>query len=307
MAASWWSIDWRAHQRWARVSDRWANVVEIGPSGGRPVLFVHGLGGSWRNWLENLPAVADAGYRAVAVDLPGFGHSEMPREKISIAGYGRWVDALCADLSISAATVVGNSMGGFIGAELAIQAPARVERLVLVSAAGISAADTRLDSVLHALHRVEAMSTYLSGLVLARAAALSRRARLRRAAMGLVVRHPEQLSAPLAYEQITGTGTPGFLDALDALSDYPIRHRLAEIACPTLIVWGRQDHLVPVRDADVFAQLIPDSRKVVWDDTGHVAMLERPERFNELLLDFLAEPPGEEVDETSAAAGSPGE
>jgi pimeloyl-ACP methyl ester carboxylesterase len=304
---AWSSIDWQQNQRWVRVQDRWADVVELGPADGDPVLFLHGLGGSWRNWLENLPTVAEAGYRAVAVDLPGFGYSEMPAEKISIPGYGRWVDALCAELGISAAAVVGNSMGGFIGAELAIQAPARVERLVLVSAAGISAANQRMDSVLHALYRAETLSTYLSGLVLARAAALSRRTRLRRAAMGLVVRHPERLSAPFAYEQITGMGSPGFLGGLDALTDYPIRHRLPEIACPTLIVWGREDHLVPVRDADVFEELIPDSRKVVWDDTGHVAMFERPERFNELLLDFLAEQPGEEVDETSPAAASPGQ
>ncbi|MCW3006720.1 MAG: alpha/beta hydrolase fold protein, partial [Solirubrobacterales bacterium] len=75
-----------------------------------------------------------------------------------------------------------------------------------------------------------------------------------------------------------------------------------EIGCPTLLVWGRDDRIVPVRDADVFEELIPDARKVIWDDTGHVAMLEQPARFNELLEDFLAEPPGEDVDETSAAA-----
>ena len=80
--SAWLDIDWRSHQRWVRVEDRWANVIEIGS--GPPVVFVHGLGGSWQNWLENLPAAAEAGYRAIAVDLPGFGASEMPAEKISI-------------------------------------------------------------------------------------------------------------------------------------------------------------------------------------------------------------------------------
>jgi pimeloyl-ACP methyl ester carboxylesterase len=106
----------------------------------------------------------------------------------------------------------------------------------------------------------------------------------------------------LTAEQMKGAGKPGFLPALDALTSYPIRDRLPEIACPTLVVWGRDDRLVPVRDADTFEQLIPDARKVVFADTGHVAMMERPARFNRLLLDFLAEPPGEEVDETSEAA-----
>ena len=65
--------------------------------------------------------------------------------------------------------------------------------------------------------------------------------------------------------------------------------RLEEIACPTLIVWGDRDRLISVRDADVFEQLIPRSRKVIFEDTGHMAMLERPAAFNALLEGFLGE------------------
>ena len=64
------------------------------------------------------------------------------------------------------------------------------------------------------------------------------------------------------------------------------------IDCPVRIVWGTEDRLVPLRDADVFAELIPNARKVVYEDTGHVPMLERPERFNEDLRRFLDEPAG---------------
>jgi pimeloyl-ACP methyl ester carboxylesterase len=101
-----------------------------------------------------------------------------------------------------------------------------------------------------------------------------------------------------------GSGKPGFIPALDALTDYPIRNRLGEIACPTLIVWGAEDKLVPARDADEFARLIPNSRKVVWADTGHVAMLERPEAFNSLVQAFLAEEPGERVGASDAAGAA---
>src|SRR3954453_1370617 len=119
---SWMDVDWREHQRWVRFSDRWANVVELGS--GPPVVFVHGLGGAWQNWLENLVQTADAGYRAIAVDLPGFGHSEMLEETISISGYGRWVDALLTELGLDGPIcLVGNSMGGFIGCEVAIRFP----------------------------------------------------------------------------------------------------------------------------------------------------------------------------------------
>jgi pimeloyl-ACP methyl ester carboxylesterase len=100
-------------------------------------------------------------------------------------------------------------------------------------------------------------------------------------------------------EQIRGSGKPGFVPALDALTSYPIRDRLPEIACPTLIVWGTEDKLVPASDADEFARLIPNARKVVWRQTGHMAMLERPAAFNRLLAGFLAEEPGERVGEAA--------
>jgi pimeloyl-ACP methyl ester carboxylesterase len=124
-------IDWREHQRFMRVDDRWVNVIELpaarsAPRARRlPMVFVHGLSGTWRNWLENLPHFAAAGHRVIAFDLPGFGASELPRETISISGYGRFVDTLLEQLGVGAAIVLGNSMGGFVGAELAIRTAAR--------------------------------------------------------------------------------------------------------------------------------------------------------------------------------------
>ena len=103
------------------------------------------------------------------------------------------------------------------------------------------------------------------------------------------MRHPSRLPAALAAEQLRGAGKPGFMQALQAVLDYDIRERLPEIACPTLIVWGDGDRLINVGDADVFAELIPDSRKVIFENTGHMAMIERPAAFNALLKEFLGE------------------
>jgi pimeloyl-ACP methyl ester carboxylesterase len=122
--------------------------------------------------------------------------------------------------------------------------------------------------------------------------------------MRLVVHDADRLPAPLIAEQVRGAGNTGFVDALDALTDYPIRDRLGEIGCPVLIVWGAKDMLVPARDADEFARLIPNARKVVWQDTGHVAMLERPAAFNRLVEAFLAEEPGERVGASDAAGAT---
>jgi pimeloyl-ACP methyl ester carboxylesterase len=293
----WLDVDWRSHQRWLEIGGRRVNVIELGS--GPPVVFVHGLSGSWQNWLEQLPVFA-RDHRVVAFDLPGFGASEMPDWQISISGYGRWLDALYDALGIDVAALVGNSMGGFISAELAIAYPARVERLVLVSAAGLTVEHQRHDRTLTVLRTVDRRLAAYAGWLGTRSDTLARRPRARRMIFGLVAHRPDLLPAPLVAEQIRGSGKPGFVPALDALTSYPIRDRLPEIACPTLIVWGTKDWLVPVSDADEFARLIPNARKVVWPETGHMAMLERPAAFNRLLAAFLAEEPGERVGERAA-------
>src|SRR5438105_10998499 len=131
----WLDVDWHQHQRWVQLSGGPVNVIELGE--GPPLVFVHGHSGRWANWLEQLPSFART-HRVVAMDLPGFGSSPMPREPISIENYGRFLDELMDRLDIAAAPVVGNSMGGFAAGELAIKFPPRVERLVLVSAAGLA-------------------------------------------------------------------------------------------------------------------------------------------------------------------------
>jgi pimeloyl-ACP methyl ester carboxylesterase len=271
------------------VLGRRMNVLDTGPPAGGdddapPILFVHGLGGLWQNWLLNIPAFMGA-HRVVAPDLPGFGRSEMPAGRISIQGYARVLDELCSLLGLEDPVVVGNSMGGFIGAELALAFPTRVSRLVLVSAAGISAENLWREPVM-AVGRLMAVGVARTGVT---SLPVVKRKRLRRAALQLVVRYPERLSGPLASELVIGAGKPGFVGGLDAVLGYSFRERLPEIEVPTLIVWGRNDVLVPVDDAFEFERLIGDNaHAVVFEDTGHLAMLERPTRFNRLMAEFLA-------------------
>lgn len=283
--SAWLDVDWREHLRWAQLDGATVNYVDAGE--GDPLVFIHGLSGCWQNWLENIPHFA-ASRRVIALDLPGFGASPMPREKITIHGYAAVVDALLDSLGLERAAVVGNSMGGFVGAELAIEFATRVDRLVLVSAAGLTTAEMHNDHALAALRRVENVLAYGAAWFGTRSDRLSRRPGLRKAMMLMVAAHPERLPAPLAAEQLRGSGKPGFMDTLEALGTYPLRDRLERIEAPTLIVWGDKDRLVPLRDADRFLEAIGDNAsKVVYEDTGHVAMLERPARFNADVERFL--------------------
>jgi pimeloyl-ACP methyl ester carboxylesterase len=280
---AWMDIDWPALSRDIEVDGRRVHVVDTGGDG-PPLLWLHGLGGVWQNWLLNIPAFMGT-HRCVALDLPGFGESEMPRGEISFPDFARTADAVCDQLGIECPVVIGNSMGGFVGSDLALSFPTRVDKLVLVSAAGLSTEYVRREPVLATARAWAAVMTRLG----AQADSMLRRPRGRRLALQAVVRYPEKLSVPLATELAQGAGSPGFNAAFRALLNYSFRDRLEKIEVPVLIVWGRNDMLVPVEDAEEFEHLIGENaHAVIFEDTGHLAMLERPNRFNELLRGFLA-------------------
>jgi pimeloyl-ACP methyl ester carboxylesterase len=280
---SWMDVDWASLSRDIEVDGRRVHVIDSGGDG-PPLLWLHGLGGVWQNWLLNIAALMPT-HRCVTFDLPGFGESEMPRGELSIPGFARTADAVCQQLGIDCPVVIGNSMGGFVGADLALSFPTRVQKLVLVSAAGLSTEYVKAQPVLATARAWAALMTRLS----AQADPLLRRPRGRRLALQAVVRYPEKLSVPLASELARGAGAPGFNDAFRALLEYSFRDRLEKIEMPVLIVWGRNDMLVPVEDAENFEHLIGENaHAVIFEDTGHLAMLERPNRFNELLRGFIA-------------------
>ena len=282
----WSTIDWREHRRTVELDGVSVNYVDIGSGDAPPVVFVHGISGNWQNWLENIPRVARE-RRVVALDLPGFGQSADFAGEITMSRHGRIVDALCEHLGLGEVVLVGNSMGGFIAAEAAVQFPRRVERLVLVSAAGITTNELRREPVM-AWGRAIAMGGAGSAAQV-RMAIL--RPRLRHLIFSLIVRHPSRVPADILFEMSAGAGRKAFMPTLRAILDYDFRERLAEIRSPTLIVWGAKDAIVPRRDAYEYERAIPGSQEVVMmEDTGHVPMIERPRRFNAKLLEFIAGP-----------------
>jgi len=280
----WMKIDWRQHLRQVDLPGAEAiNYVEIGE--GEPIIFVHGIAGCWRNWLENLPYFAAHGYRAIAIDLPGFGDSPMPSWEITMSDYGRVIHDFCERLGIDrVAALVGNSMGGFVGTEAVIEEPERFDRLVLISAAGISFAEWEGKSFDAGRRIFGAAIPFMSG----DRRAFWTRPRGRKIAFGRLFRNPNKLRPELLAEQVRpGLQAPGFSDALAAIWGYDTRARLREIEIPTMVVWGLNDQIVPVEAALGYHRLIPNSRLEMFERTGHLPMLERPKRFNPLLEGFI--------------------
>ncbi len=207
---------------------------------GPPLVFIHGLGGSWQNWLANLPVFART-HRCIAPDLPGFGESDLVEGEVSITRYAELVEELLTELGIDRCAVVGNSMGGFIAAEMALKYPVAVDRLVLVSAAVLWQEYRRAKPLVTFANATEGVL----GRALADAAPLAAgRPRLRQSALRFGgIRAPHKLSRELQRELVlTARRTPGFLPALKALASYPLRDELGRVDVPTLIVWGDADH-----------------------------------------------------------------
>jgi pimeloyl-ACP methyl ester carboxylesterase len=279
----WLGIDWRPHLHRLQLPGATVNYAEIGE--GDPVVFVHGISGSWQNWLENLPHFAARGRRAIALDLPGFGASPMPSWTIDMYAYGRLLHDFCEKLGVErGATLVGNSMGGLVAGEAVLSAPERFDRLVLVSAAGLI--NTWLPH-----HRGRATSHAWGAFgpgfgKLAREVVTRRRARY--LMFRFFMRHPGRLRKELLWEQMaSGLPALGFADALDAVIEYDARDRLEEIEIPVMIVWGTDDWVIPSVAAHSYNRRIPHSRLAIFERTGHVPQMERPGRFNRLLDEFL--------------------
>ena len=283
------------------------NYVDYGESRGdaRPVVLVHGLAACWQCWLEQIPRLAAEGRRVIALDLPGFGASEMPRDDISIAGYGRTVESLIDHLDLGQVVVVGHSMGGFTAAEFAIQYPERVERLVLEAAAGISTNNLEREPLLAgarlvaAVHGTRGDQEPLSGSRGRGCGTLPCRWRSATRAG----------SPPTSRTSCSGTRAA-------RASSRRSRRSLATTSATgcrrssARRCWsgGARTCSCPRSDADEYERVIPNSRKVVFEDTGHSPMMERPQTFNDLLVDFLGEeaaerPSERELEDAKRAGG----
>ena len=296
----WLRIDWREHLRTVELETAaypeatggrtTINYVDVGPTeareseAGTPILFVHGLGGCWQNWLENIPHLARR-HRVVALDLPGFGRSPLPTWSLAIESQGRVVLDFARQLGLERGAVVGNSMGGFVAAEAVIQSAEAFERLVLVSAAGISHAQMRTGPALTAAR----MTAVASPAFVRLEDQVLRRPRLRFHVFGGIFHNPLKLRTELLYEFATGAGTEGFLPAVRGMVGYDFLERLGTVETPTLIIWGRNDRIVPPADSAGYGDRLRSSRTVIYDRCGHCAMAERPVRFNRELGEFLAD------------------
>lgn len=241
--------------------------IESGPADGEPLVLLHGFSGSKDNWLFYAPLMSGR-YRVLCPDLPGFGAST--RDIDNDHGIAAQVERLAAFLDaagIARCHLGGNSLGGYVALAFALEYPERLLSLSLFNNAGVNGLE---QSGLQ-----QHMASGVNPLQLRSRRDLDR-------ILGLVIHRPPYIPLLVKYLVLAEHRRWGtLLDRIfgqiiaDAI-ERPLDDRLGEIDVPTIIFWGKQDQLLHVSAAAFQNQRIAGSELVVFDDVGHVPMIERP-------------------------------
>jgi pimeloyl-ACP methyl ester carboxylesterase len=257
------------------------NVIELGE--GPAMVLLHGLGGSWQNWLETIPHFARR-FRVIVPDLPGFGASPMPPPATppGVASLTRLVAEFLREIGVEHPHAAGNSLGGWISLELAKQG-------LVSSATALSPAGFHNDRELIFQRTSLALTRRGCRLIAPRAEVLMK-PRLARALMsGQYFAKPGRISAEDSAANIRAVANaPWFDETRRAINSADRFTGGEQIAVPVTIAWGEHDRLLLPRQSSRAQRAIPSSRTVTLRGCGHVPMSDDPEQVARVLLEGSA-------------------
>lgn len=276
-----------------KAADVEVYVQVAGPAEGKAVLLVHGFGAWSGTWRDTILALAAAGYRVIAVDLPPFGFSERPPARTyATAEQARRILGVLDALQVREAVFVGHSFGGRPTMEAAFIAPQRVRALVLVCAAlGLDSPAAEAGGLAQAALAVRPLRNVLL-------AATGMNPLLSRRLLGSFVADPAKLTDERIAIYRLPTSQQGSTDALGdwVMANFisPAPSLAADAAAyggvrvPALVLWGDRDTVTPLPQGENLAKRIPGSKLVVLKGIGHIPQIEDTAAFNAELLAFLA-------------------
>lgn len=246
--------------------------LEAGDQAKPTVILLHGLGANAEAWQLNIAPLAQ-NYHVIAPDQIGFGKSDKPLLKYRVGTYVDFLDKLMAELKIEKASLVGNSMGGWVAGLMAIKYPNRVTKIVLADAAGILPKTVDLDQIyqLNNSTRDEI------------------RANLKLLFAAPALRDNEALVDRFFTQRVTagdGYTINALIESIKRREDF-LDARLGEIKQPTLVIWGKQDGLLPLADGEKYNKGIAGSEFTVFENCGHAPQFEKAVDFNKRVLEFL--------------------
>ena len=244
--------------------------IEEGTSG-ENLLLIHGLGASAERWEHVIPQFAK-NYRVLVPDLIGFGLSDKPLVDYTTDYLSDFIRKFLKKLNIDSVIIIGSSLGGQIGAEFTYQNNSMVKKLVLISPSGIMKHSTpALDAyVMAALYPSDSSASNAFQI-------MSGSKNIDKKTIKGFVRRMKLPNAKMA-----------FMSTLLGLKDAEIiSEKLVSIKSPTLIIWGENDPIIPIKYAQSFVSEIDDCRFVKMENCGHTPYVESPDKFYKIVSDFL--------------------
>jgi len=257
--------------QYTKVGGISVRYVDVGTSQ-NVALLLHGLGGSIESWINNIKEMSQS-LRVVAVDLPGFGMSDKPKISYTIKFYEEFAIQFLERLQISRASIVGSSLGGHVAAEVAINNSDVVNRLVLVSPPGALPSSFKGTPALKKYVKVIDAKTI---------------EQVKQALFAIDNKPVDDNYAQLVHQKMSMPGAKdAFISALRGSAQAPrLTSRLNRIKAPTMLLWGKEDAMIPVKFAEPFMKM-KNCRIVLIENCGHRPHAERPELFNRMVTDFL--------------------
>ncbi len=241
---------------------------------GQPLVLIHGLGSSTRDWEYQVPTFAD-NYQVITVDLRGHGQSDKPGGPYTMSLFASDLAGLLAGIGVAAAHVVGISLGGAVAFQFALDYPALVKTLTIVNSA--PSLGGTLEQARQEIERRVGIVQQLGMRAMGQALSPN------------LFPKPEQAALRETFIERWAENDPqAYIEATRSMLGWDVTGQLNSIACPTLVIAADRDY-TPVAVKEAYVALMPDARLVVIPDAHHAMPLEQPEKFNAALLDFLAQ------------------
>ena len=251
---------------------------------GPPLVLVHGLTSSKVAWRENILPLAEH-HHVYAVDLPGHGDSDKSGVNYDSTSIVELMREFILGLGHQQVALAGISLGGGVSLLTALEYPEMVSKLVLCGSGALG----REIAMVIRLAALPVVGEFLIGGPLDNTRAMARKCFFdkRLASDELVEELRRTNSLPGAYEA-TMTIIRKYISVWGVRPRYVVTDRLRSLDIPTMLFWGANDEIIPVKHAHRAAQMIPDAELHVFEDCGHWPQMERTEEFNRLLLEFLS-------------------
>ena len=261
------------------------NVRYVDAGEGPVVLLLHGLADSLISWYCNIDFLADAGYRVIALDLPGFGKSDKPSHlEYDPGSAADFVYDFCQELGIEKLSLVGNSAGGLIAGLFALEHPTVVEKLVLVDSAGLG---RKVSWLLRAIS-VPILGDMVYRPKLNSMIGLSKRLFYQPPAiLEELLPEMDRIKLLPGASMATVRSIRSSINLRGLRPKWQILSRLKQSEVPLMVIWGADDFIIPVIHAEAARRELPQCDVQVLPEFGHSPQMENPSVFNPLVADFL--------------------